>query len=63
MLALLLISYSLLTAQERDTLGAEEILRMSFADLMNIKVVSASKVSQQIKDVSATVQVITAGEI
>lgn len=63
MLALLLISYSLLTAQERDTLGAEEILRMSFADLMNTKVVSASKVSQQIKDVSATVQVITAEQI
>ncbi|OJV19604.1 MAG: hypothetical protein BGO30_06995 [Bacteroidetes bacterium 41-46] len=63
MLALLLISYSLLKAQERDTLGAEEILRMSFADLMNTKVVSASKVSQQIKDVSATVQVITAEQI
>lgn len=50
-------------AQETDTLRADDILKMSFTDLMNIKVISASKAPQQIKDVPATVQVITAEEI
>lgn len=50
-------------AQETDTLRADDILKMSFTDLMNVKVISASKAPQQIKDVPATVQVITAEEI
>jgi outer membrane cobalamin receptor len=36
---------------------------MSLADLMNVKVVTASKTQQSIKDVSATVQVISAQQI
>jgi iron complex outermembrane receptor protein len=52
-----------LFAQESDTLKAEDILKMSFDDLMNVQVISASKVQQQIKDVSATVQVISAEQI
>ena len=52
-----------LLSQEPDPLRAEDILRMSFYDLMNIEVISASKVPQQIKDVSATVHVISAEQI
>lgn len=55
--------FSNVFAQEKDTLKAGDILKMSFTDLMNTKVISASKVQQEIKDVSATVQVITAEEI
>ncbi|RJP69048.1 MAG: TonB-dependent receptor [Ignavibacteriales bacterium] len=50
-------------SQEPDTLKVEDILQMSFTDLMNIEVITASKVQQQIKDVSATVQVISADQI
>jgi outer membrane receptor for ferrienterochelin and colicins len=50
-------------SQESDTLKAEDILNMSFNDLMKVKVVSASKVQQQIKDAAAMVQVITADQI
>jgi outer membrane receptor for ferrienterochelin and colicins len=52
-----------LFSQESDTLKAEDILNMSFSDLMDVKVISASKVQQQIKDVAATVQVISADQI
>jgi outer membrane receptor for ferrienterochelin and colicins len=52
-----------LFSQVSDTLKAEDILRMSFNDLINTKVISASKVQQQIKDVAATVQVISADQI
>lgn len=50
-------------AQEQDTLKTEDVLTMSLADLMNIKVVSASKTKESIKDVAATVHVITAEQI
>ena len=56
-------SFSTVFAQEADTLKADDILKMSFTDLMNVNVISASKTQQQIKDVPATVQVITAEEI
>jgi outer membrane receptor for ferrienterochelin and colicins len=63
-LILFFISFNtVLFSQEPDTLKADDILNMSFNDLMNIKVISASKVSQQIKDVAASVQVITAEQI
>jgi outer membrane receptor for ferrienterochelin and colicins len=52
-----------LFSQGTDTLKAEDIIKMSFDDLMQIEVISASKVQQQIKDVSATVHVITAEQI
>lgn len=57
------VCFSTVFAQDKDTLKAEDILNMSFSDLMNTKVVSASKMEQQIKNVSATVQVITAEQI
>jgi len=50
-------------AQEPDTLKAEDILHMSLSDLMNIQVVSASKTQQSLKEVSATVHVITSEQI
>jgi outer membrane cobalamin receptor len=52
-----------INAQENDSLAVEDMLKMSITDLMNIEVVSASKVYQQIKDVSATVHVITSDQI
>jgi outer membrane receptor for ferrienterochelin and colicins len=55
--------FSVVFAQEADTLKADDILKMSFTDLMNVKVISASKTQQHIKDVPASVQVITAEEI
>jgi len=66
-LSLLLIAtcgtFSGISAQEQDTLKADDILKMSLIDLMNVRIVSASKVRQSIKEVSATVQVITASQI
>lgn len=50
-------------AQQSDTLHVEDILNMSFADLMNAKVITASKMNQSIKDVAANVQIITAEQI
>jgi outer membrane receptor for ferrienterochelin and colicins len=58
-----IVTYSTTYAQERDTLKAEDILNMSFSDLMNIKVITASKTRQSIKDVPATVHVITEKQI
>jgi outer membrane receptor for ferrienterochelin and colicins len=52
-----------LYSQEQDTLKADDILKMSFNDLMNSKVITASKVQQQIKDVATTVQIVTADQI
>ena len=49
--------------ESKDTLKAEDILEMSLVDLMNTKVTSASKVNQEIRNVSAMVQVITANQI
>lgn len=63
-IAVLLVSMStFVIAQEADTLKAEDILKMSLTDLMNVKVISASKTEQQIKDVAASVQVISADQI
>ncbi|MDX9881320.1 MAG: TonB-dependent receptor [Prolixibacteraceae bacterium] len=50
-------------SQGSDTLKTEDILKMSFADLMNMKVISATRIEQPIKDVSATVHLITARQI
>ena len=50
-------------SQEDSTLRPDDILKMSFIDLMNMKVVSASRIEQPIKNVSATVHVITAQQI
>ena len=63
---LILITVTLFSpvfAQERDTLKTEDVLNMSLADLMNVKVVTASKTQQSIKDVAATVHIITAEQI
>lgn len=49
--------------QSSDTLKSEDILKMSFEDLMNIKVVSATKTSQTIQEAPASVFVITAEQI
>jgi outer membrane receptor for ferrienterochelin and colicin len=57
------ISFSTVFAQETDTLKAEDVLNMSLNDLMNIQVISASKTRQSIKEVPATVHVITAEQI
>jgi len=50
-------------SQQSDTLDLEDILKMSFDDLMNTEIISASKVNQPIREVAATVQVITAEQI
>jgi outer membrane cobalamin receptor len=55
--------FSTVFAQDQDTLKTENVLNMSLADLMNVKVVTASKTQQSIKDVAATVHVITAEQI
>ena len=52
-----------LLSQETDTLKAEDILKMSFEDLMNVEVISASKVQQQIKNVAAAVHIVSAEQI
>lgn len=58
-----LIFNTTLLSQEKDTLQTDDILKMSFTELMNIEVISASKVQQPIKDVAATIQVISADQI
>jgi outer membrane cobalamin receptor len=50
-------------AQQEDSLKTEDILGMSLADLMNTTVISASKTSQSVRNVPATVYVITAKQI
>jgi outer membrane receptor for ferrienterochelin and colicins len=57
------LCYIPLFSQEKDTLKAEDILKMSFEDLMNVEVTSASKVQQLIKEVAASVQIVTAEQI
>lgn len=52
-----------LSAQKTDTLHVDDILNMSFTDLMNAKVITASKMNQSIKDVAANVHIITAEQI
>jgi len=54
-----LLSYS----QEGDTLIAEDILDLSLEEMMNMEVVSASKIKQKIFEVPATIRVITAQQI
>jgi|WetSurMetagenome_2_1015567.scaffolds.fasta_scaffold01754_3 outer membrane receptor for ferrienterochelin and colicins len=54
---------STVSAQEKDTLKTEDVLNMSFEDLMGVSVVTASKTQQSIKDVAASVHVITADQI
>lgn len=63
LLFLVFVLNTAMFSQESDTLKPDDILKMSFTDLMNTEVISASKVQQQIKDVAATVQVITAEQI
>ncbi len=58
-----MLSYTVSFAQRTDSINAEDILKMSFNDLMNIQVVSGSKIQQKIGDVAATVRVITAEQI
>lgn len=50
-------------SQNRDTIRTEDILKMSFTDLMNLQIISATKTQQTIKEVAATVHVITAEQI
>ncbi len=50
-------------AQETDTLHVDDILNMSFTDLMNAKVITASKMSQSVRDVAANVHIVTAQQI
>ncbi len=50
-------------AQKPDSLKAKDILYMSLEDMMNVEVITASKVMQKIQDVPANVRVITAQEI
>ncbi len=50
-------------AQSRDTLSPEAILRMSFLELMNVKVTTATKTPERVGEVAASVQVITAEQI
>lgn len=57
------ITFSTVFAQERDTLKTEDVLKMSLADLMNVQVVTASRTEQSVKDVPASVQVITSEQI
>jgi outer membrane receptor for ferrienterochelin and colicins len=56
-------TFSTLFSQEQDTLKTDDVLNMSLVDLMNVKVVTASKTQQSIKDVAATVHVITSEQI
>ena len=63
LLLLLGTIFSNVFGQEPDTLKAEDILNMSLIDLMNVQVITASKTQQAIKEVSATVHVITAEQI
>ena len=59
----LIISRVVHGQEQGDTLKAEDILQMSLYDLMHIKVVTASKTDQSIKDVAASMHIITAGQI
>ena len=52
-----------MSGQKTDTLQVEDILNMSFTDLMNAKVITASKMSQSIRDVAANVHIVTAEQI
>jgi outer membrane receptor for ferrienterochelin and colicin len=55
--------FSTVSAQEKDTLRTEDVLNMSFEDLMSVRVVTATKTQQSIKDIAASVHVITADQI
>ncbi|MFH0761328.1 MAG: TonB-dependent receptor [Bacteroidota bacterium] len=50
-------------AQEKDTVKTDNYFEMSLTELMNVQVISATKTEQQIRNVLATVQVITAEQI
>ncbi len=57
------LGFSAVYAQENDTLKTEDILKMSLTDLLNVQIISASKTQQTLKEVAATVHVITAKQI
>ncbi len=62
--ALILLMFKApLYSQLVDTSEIEALFNMSLDDLMNVKIVSASKIQQQIKDAAATVHVVTAEQI
>lgn len=50
-------------AQKTDTLGTEDILNMTLTDLLNIQVVTASKIQQPVNEVPATVFIVTEEQI
>lgn len=50
-------------AQQKEEITAEDILSMSLLELMELEVVTASKMAQKINEVPATVRVITADDI
>lgn len=58
-----LFTFATSHAQRSDSIKAEDILNMSFTDLMNIQVVSGSKIQQNIAEVAASVRVITDEQI
>jgi iron complex outermembrane receptor protein len=49
--------------QVKDSLKSRDVFSMSLNELMNVEVISASKISEPIREVPATVQVITAEQI
>ncbi len=62
-LQILCISGSVEAQQNADTLSTETLYDMSLEDLMNIKVVTASKNSENLQQAPAIINVITAKEI
>lgn len=50
-------------SQKTDTLKAEDLLRMSLEELMNMEVSTASKVSQKIREAPSTVRIVTSEQI
>ncbi|MBI9033355.1 MAG: TonB-dependent receptor [Bacteroidales bacterium] len=59
----LMISGLSVFAQKTDTITAEQILAMSFDQLMDVEVVSASRYAQKSTQVPATIKVISAEQI
>jgi outer membrane receptor for ferrienterochelin and colicins len=60
---LLVIIPYLAYSQEHEKIEAEDILSMSLEEMLNVEVVSASKTPQKLKEVPATVRIITANQI
>ncbi len=59
----LLVSFFCVNAQESDTITAEQILEMSFDELMETEVVSVSRYSQKMSQVPASIKVISSEQI